>query len=289
MLGPVAKLKTDPIALADLQAFLAANDDFAFELRCLRELSQRGITVDHAGTYADPVTGKNRQFDFRFEMAPEPQLRVAIALECKNLKPFFPLMVSRLPRLPAEAFHEVLVPRNQGHVVVQQVGGGAVVMNPSETVTLSAPASLYAVHDPVGKSTVQVGRLPGGDFQADDAEVYEKWSQAVSSAYDLCAKAHYGFANFAGPRFACFILPVVVVPDGMLWVTDYQADGAPAGVPTQTNETTFYLNHSSWRDGQTFRYVVSHLHFVTLAGLGSLVDRVLVNGNFRQLLRPAVV
>ncbi len=285
----MAKLQTNPIAAPDLQAHLAANDDFAFELRCLRALTQRGLAVEHAGTYTDPVTGKSRQFDFRFSFAPEPQLRVSIALECKNLKPFFPLLVSRVPRVAAESFHQVLVPRTAGHVNVVQPGVGGVLLNPSETVILSAPDTIYELNEPVGKSTVQVGKQLGGDFQADDSEVYEKWSQAVSSCYDLCSQAHYGFANFAGPKFASFILPVVVVPDGTLWVTDYRADGSPAGAPAQTNDAAFFLNHTPWKEHQTFSYVISHLHFVTITGLGSLVDRLRLNPRYFQRLRPAAI
>lgn len=111
----MAKLKSDAITMADIQGYLSANDDFAFELRCLRELRKRPIIIFHGGTYSDPVTGKNRQFDFRLELKPEKQLRVNIPLECKNLKANFPLLVSRVPRLASEAFHHILAPRASGH------------------------------------------------------------------------------------------------------------------------------------------------------------------------------
>jgi hypothetical protein len=212
----MAKLKPDPIAVADVQAYLAANDDFAFELRCLRELRKRAIGVSHGGTYSDPVTGKHRQFDFRLKITPEPQLRVNVPLECKNLKANFPLLVSRVPRLAEEASHQVLVPRSTGHIQVQPIQGGLALLNPSETKTMSAPDSIYAQGAPVGKSTAQLGRTAGGDLTADDSEVHEKWSQALASAYDMIAASHDSCQAFAGPRFGVVTIPVVVVPDRRL-------------------------------------------------------------------------
>jgi hypothetical protein len=105
----MAKLKADPINKIDIQSYLAGNDDFVFEMRCLRGLQNRPVSVSHAGTYSDPVTNKNRQFDFRVKIAIQ-DYAISLAVECKNLKPNFPLMISRVPRTINEAFHELLLP-----------------------------------------------------------------------------------------------------------------------------------------------------------------------------------
>jgi hypothetical protein len=100
----MAKLKTDPITQADLAAFAANDSDFAFELRVLRQLRGLGFQCEHSGTYEDPVTGKFRQFDIRANKN-FGNVQLAMAVECKNIRPYHPLLVSAVPRTEAEAFH----------------------------------------------------------------------------------------------------------------------------------------------------------------------------------------
>lgn len=282
------KLKPDVITSLTLEQYLRENDDFAFEIACMRELQKRpAIKVAHAGTYSDPITSKNRQFDFRIEFAPLNHLRIGVALECKNLRPNFPLMISRLPRLQEESFHQLLIPAEEENHSHGFIIPATRLMRPSREVRLDAPTSPYNEGEMVGKATAQIGQTQQGEFHSDDSEVYEKWAQAVSSAYDLISEANRAFADDEELKAAYMILPVVVVPDGTLWVKDYQLDGTPAGPPGQTDETTFYLNHSLWKKGQMFSYTISHLHFVTKKGLGSFIDRHLLNSNFHQLILPS--
>lgn len=282
------KLKTDIVTDAALEKYLLASDDFAFEIACLRELQKRpALKVSHAGTYSDPVTRKSRQFDIRIEFSPLRYLRIAVALECKNLRPFFPLTISRLPRRPEEAFHELLLPEPE----VEPADGllamaSSRALKATRSQRLEAPQSPYAVSEMVGKATVQVGVTPQGEFHSDDSEVYEKWAQAVNSAYDLIANTNRAFTEDAALKVAYVIIPAVVVPEGTLWVKDYRNDGTPASPPTQVDEATLYLDHGAWTVGQMFSFTISHLHFVTLKGLGSFIDRHLVNSNFHRLLVP---
>jgi hypothetical protein len=286
MFCPMAKLKPDPVGLAEIQGYLAANDDFAFELRCMRELKKRHIEISHGGTYSDPVTGKNRQFDFRLKLQASPQLRFAIPLECKNLKANFPLLVSRVPRLEKESFHHLLAPRLRDHIHVEGPKDTVISMNPSETITMSSPTSIYQVGEMVGKSTVQIGRAQSGDLHGDDSEVHEKWSQALASAHDMVVEAHHSCHTYSGPRFAVMTVPVVVVPDGMLWTADYKADGSAAGPPAPADEVTYFVDHDASQPAQYVSYMITHLHFVTLKGLLSLVDRLSQNEHVWRRIRP---
>lgn len=284
------KLKSDTIDKDAILQYLAENDDFAFEVRCLRELRQRQLKVFHAGTYSDPVTNKNRQFDFRLELD-QGLFRVAIALECKNLRPNFPLLISRLPRLEQEAFHQLLIPTADEPEVSDFFGrlrrNPRKILFPSETVSLQAPHCPYAEGEMVGKSTVQIGRQVSGELHGDDSEVYEKWAQAVSSAYGLIEDAVHSFSESVESIMAYFILPVVVVPNHMLWVIDYSTAGDILDEPKTTDETAFFLNYSPWKMSQFFSYTISHLHFVTVTGLSLLLDRLLRDSQYISKIFPA--
>ena len=287
----MAKLKSDMVTAPTIEQYLAENDDFAFEIRCLQQLRKSpALNVAHGGTYSDPVTGKSRQFDFRIQFSPLPALRIAVALECKNLKPNFPLIISRLPRLKEEAFHQLLVQRAEDTPpsngwVVSVVSRR--LLTPSDTITIGAPRSPYVEREMVGKSTAQVGKSINDEFYSDDSEVYEKWAQAVSSAYGLISEAHHSFYGREDHDEAYFFVPVVVVPDNTLWVVDYLADGTVAGKPHTVDETAFFIDHSPSTKGQTFSYTISHIHFVTLTALDSFIGRHLVNSNFHRSLLPS--
>jgi hypothetical protein len=102
-------LKQDdvPITSADLQEYLARQDDFGLELFVYSMARSLGMAATHGGTYADPVTKKPRQYDVRAHLARD-DLRIDVAIECKSLRPSFPLLVSRIPRIPEESYHQVV-------------------------------------------------------------------------------------------------------------------------------------------------------------------------------------
>jgi hypothetical protein len=148
------------------------------------------------------------------------------------------------------------------------------------------PQSYYRLNDMVGKSTTQIGRTEKGEFHSDDSEVYEKWAQAVSSAYDLISDAAYSFRDSESQVIAHFIVPVVV-PDQMLWAVDYSEQGEILREPILHQEVTFYLGHSPWKIGQMFSYTVSHLHFVTPSGLSSLIDNIIGSDAYAGKIFPS--
>jgi hypothetical protein len=171
-----------PVALteADLLKFLDTQSDFAFELKALKALNEKGFNCEHGGTYSDPVTRKPRQFDIRAKNVWK-DVCISLAVECKNLSDTSPLLVSCVPRSPAEAFHEVVPSFDVFHKGLYTMA--------DECIRFSGETSIYKPDDPVGKSTERVAKKDDGTFNSSDGDVYEKWAQAVSSAQDLINRA----------------------------------------------------------------------------------------------------
>src|SRR4051794_20845026 len=61
----MAKLKPGAITPADLNENLQTRPGFSFEVGVLKTLIELGFSCDHAGSYSDRTTGKERQFDIR--------------------------------------------------------------------------------------------------------------------------------------------------------------------------------------------------------------------------------
>ena len=78
------------ITAADIGEYLESTDDFAFEREVYSVAKGLGFQAQHAALYADPVTGKPRQFDVRAAIS-LGQNEVALAIECKSLTEDFPL------------------------------------------------------------------------------------------------------------------------------------------------------------------------------------------------------
>ena len=102
----MAKLKDCPISAEDLAEFARDDSNFAFEMQVLAQLLTSGFSCVHSGTYRDPVTSKMRQFDIRASMDRD-RGTLSLAVECKNLRPNSPLLLSTVPRTDAEAFHDL--------------------------------------------------------------------------------------------------------------------------------------------------------------------------------------
>src|ERR1700679_3993319 len=107
----MAKLKPDLITAKPLEDFVAQDPGFALEMQVLAQLRKLGFDCSHSGTYQDPVTSKIRQFDIR-ALKRDGAFMLALAVECKNLRTNHPLLLSAVPRVRAEAFHNVAVPEN---------------------------------------------------------------------------------------------------------------------------------------------------------------------------------
>jgi hypothetical protein len=107
-----SKLKNTSITTTDLEEFVANNSDFYFEMKVLAKLRGLDFECEHSGTYQDPVTDKVRQFDIR-AMKTQGSCTLALAVECKNIRPNYPLLLSAVPRTIAESSHDLLLVRRQ--------------------------------------------------------------------------------------------------------------------------------------------------------------------------------
>ncbi len=93
-----------PLTGADLRTYLQSQDNFAFEREVPMHADGCGLMVQHAGLYEDPATSKMRQFDLR-AFKSNGNHRIRLAIECKSLRPTYPLVVSCVPRPPEESYH----------------------------------------------------------------------------------------------------------------------------------------------------------------------------------------
>jgi hypothetical protein len=275
----VAKLRNDPVGSREFIEFLNTTSDFAFELRCLERLSQVGFQCHHGGSYVDPVTKKPRQFDIRAQRE-DKILRVRCAVECKNLSPTFPLLIMCMPRALRESFHELVVSYDPEMLTPQSPFEVSAFRQRCQTLRIDSSRSEYVIGASVGKSVVQVGRGLDGAIIANDAEVFEKWSQALASAQELGDEAAVE-GEARGSVFISLILPILVVPNGTLWKVDYTESGSRASDPGKVDRCSFYVGRE-YLAGDRARgttLTISHLEFVTLSGLEPLTTNILNEDN----------
>jgi hypothetical protein len=278
----VAKFKNDPIGSTDLVEFLETSSDFAFELACVERMSQLGYCCQHGGSYTDPVTKKVRQFDIRAQKDdPRQLLRVRCAIECKNLTASFPLLVTCVPRPREESFHELIFSFESTSAPQKSMVDVPAFRKVCQAIRIDNGLSDYKARSPVGKSLAQVGRANDGALVANDAEVFEKWSQALSSASDLADEAAWDGENHKS-TFISLVLPILVVPDGALWEVDFWENGERSGDPVKVDRCSFFVGreYEAGNRMQGTRLTISHLEFVTLSGLEALMKSIAGNAFF---------
>ena len=177
----MVKLKPDPITSIDLIEYLDNYSDFSFEIETLKALIQLGFECEHGGTYEDPATQKPREYDIRAIRKIKSKF-LRLAIECKNLRPNFPLLISCLPRRPEEAFYEISISDRPTTVIKDKFGRTeyltpevAARLSPKKTYRLKHSNSLYPVGEFVGKSCDQVGRAKHNDSAifSDDSGIYD--------------------------------------------------------------------------------------------------------------------
>ena len=261
----MAKLRNVDIDANDINEFLENHDDLALELFVLKKARDSGFNAIHGGFYTDPLTGKPRQYDVRASIGLH-QRKIAFAIECKSLKSFYPLIISRMKRISAESYFQYIVSEGAKKNYSNQP------INPARIVTLEPNYSIYRVGEYVGKSTIQIGRNEQGDFTFGDSEVYDKWTQAINSAKDIIFAS---FPNVTGTEVPIHtaIIPILVVPDKTLWVIDYADNGAVRVGPTQVDEAVYYID-KEYESPIGQPYKISHLHFYTKKGICALFNNI---------------
>lgn len=272
-------LRDDPITQSDMIDFLNGHSDFSFEIQVLKILNQNGFSCEHGGSYIDRVTKKAREFDIRATKIFHHHLFLRLAIECKNLRTNFPLLVSCVPRPVDESFHEIVMSVDPDKMSLEKEPNPPFHMRHmlarSKTVRLSGERSLYKTGDPVGKSCTQVGRTNKNEISQGDSEVYEKWSQALSSADDLTYLACTDGIERTGNFAYSLVFPLLVVPNGCLWTTLYDLEGNRIKDPERVDRCSYFVHltypHASINHDEL---TISHLEFVTVDGLTAFVDEV---------------
>lgn len=277
----MAKLRNQPLTSTEIARYLNAQDDFALEMQVYSLALSYGYEASHGGTYEDPVTKKPRQYDIRANSIREDR-RIDLAVECKSLKSSYPIVVSRIPRMASEAYHQVVcsLKRERGPFYTHD-------FTPSETLRIEnkVGSPIYPEKGLVGKSTVQIGISDKGDFVSGDSDVYDKWSQALSSLSELASAACWYRDNSESGFYLTALFPVLVVPDGTLWVADYDMSGKLLTEPHAVEETTIFMGREYWSAGSG-SYNVSHLHVCTLAGIDSFMHFLLASDDAWERLFP---
>lgn len=250
-----------PLTGADLRQYLQAQDDFAFEREIFTHAQGFGLEVQHAGLYEDPATSKLRQFDLR-AIKVNGDHRIRLAIECKSLRPTYPLVVSCVPRAPEESYHCVMFTRREPG------------QNASHAGIRRVTSSLHGTGNYVGKDMCQVGRDKRGSLAGSDRELFDKYQQAMASSSDLIAEAAEDHRPRNERSIYTAVMPILVVPDGTLWAAWYTSRGRLERDPAQTDEVAFYLgrDYPLVREGLTF--TISHLHIMTTRGVADLLRQV---------------
>jgi hypothetical protein len=254
----------EPMSADDLEKYLAGDGDFAFEMKVLKALNILPFKCEHGGTYIDPVTKLPREYDIRAE-ARDGFSSFYLAVECKNLKANSPLLVSCVPRRGSEARHDVVV-SFPGSIWPDIYGA---LETTFQTITIECGGDEpYPVRGANGKACVQVGKDKNGEFQIIGKSVYEKWAQALASAHDLIERASELHPKQCTVRYSV-VLPILVVPDGMLWSASYNVQGDMVGAPRQVDRASYFVNRPvDFGVSHDFlSYNISHIEFVTFKGL----------------------
>lgn len=265
----MVRRRDESITADDLAEYVATRDDFNLELYVYRTARELGLSATHGGTYEDPITNKPRQYDVRASGRIGNQFRIALAIECKSLRPSYPLLVSRIPRSEKESFHEVIVARQPGRSRYGLIDA----FSSSIAFPYRGLESIYTPGEQVGKSTAQVGRNERGELTSGDSEVFDKWSQALSSAADLINQARDAHDEFGVEIFFSCVLPVLVIADETLWVADYSEMGALVQGPIQVAQTTVFVDRK-YSDKLATTCTLSHLHIYTRSQVRDLLTAV---------------
>jgi len=261
------------ITPSDIRSVVTKEDDFGHEIRVGKVLRRvAGGRVEHGGTYTDPVTQKPRQFDYRCSLT-NGSTCLTMAIECKNLSPSVPLVMCGTKRPETEAYHDLIEARNGLFKRRTATISGL----SSVTLRASGENSFYARNGFVAKSIVRIQADKNPMARTQDADIYDKWAQAISSAVGLAETACILPKGAIPPKVVAAILPIVVVPDNLMWAVTYDDEGNIEGDPIQANNCELFVGKEielgEKKTPLFHRFAFSHVHFFSLAGFGSFVSK----------------
>jgi hypothetical protein len=260
-------------------------DDFGHEVAVGGILrSYDSAIVEHGGTYVDSVTTKPRQFDYRCWIQ-KGGARLVLAVECKNIDPRNPMIVCGTTRYSNESIHDLIESR-QGRFEERnliQVGLSSV------TWRVKTNNEFYPTTEFVGKSLLRFQSDKKATSRAGESEIYDRWTQALSSAVELAKSATKVAKHLSMRSVLTAIVPVVVVPNKALRTKMYDSNGTMIADPDSVDQCAFFIDREIEVLGprgkpwfQTFTF--SHVHFFTVDGFRSFLDEmVLADATWKKL------
>lgn len=252
-------MSSRPLDKSDIQKYAEEFTDFNFEIKVLNAFRHYGFATEHAGTYIDPITKKNREFDIRakVQFGSFPYF-AQLSIECKNISPSFPLIVQSVLRASDEAFHEIIDFKNNNHY-------------PSIYRPLD-PSFLYPAGNGfwVAKSFNQVGYNSKNELISSEGKTYDKMSQALNSAEALIQRCVYDSRYDQELKY--IILPILVIPDDCLWEIRYDNDGRQVGDPRKISRSNYFVDLKWPHEVSGDSYTMSHLEIVTFSEIGNLAN-----------------
>ncbi|SNB45699.1 hypothetical protein [Geobacter sp. DSM 9736] len=248
--------KDAPLTREEVQQYLESYSDFSFEVKVLSTLTAQGFDCSHSRVYSDPITAKTRQYDIRaarFTPTSDSVFHeLLLPVECKNIRPEYPLVVHCLPRRREEATHDVVVTVNGKR---------------RGTITVPPQFSWYRERTLTGKAIDQLRRKEVDKktppvITGSDAEVFDKVTQALSSAYGVIENAG---KNMGGLKLlVSSVVPILVIPSGTLWKLSYDDTGKVCEGPECVQQVSYYCGKTwSFAGDLVSKYNISHLEIVT--------------------------
>jgi hypothetical protein len=238
----------------EIEAYLSKSSDFAFEMKVLQSLSKIDRGTSFSGSYVDPVTGKQRQYDFQSRLK-KSDTQLIFCIEAKNIRSDKPVIVHRTARQDRESFFDAIVGEG-GH-------GGTSYSGPTIKRVVGRCA-LFKAGEQVGRSMDQLGGT------AKEDHLYDKFSQASNHIGSLLRMDRKIFTT---NQTAFVFIPILVIPDDALWVADYDSTGQRIGASSQTEVVSYYLG-TDWECEHKYKlkYSISHLFICTESAIQKLIE-----------------
>lgn len=250
-----------PISESDITTYLKTTFDFSFELSVLEMLRNHNIDCQHGGTYEDPVTKKMRQYDIRAlkKVGNFDRIKVSMAIECKKIREEYPIIISSVPRVKAESYHQIAIYDKSSQARAR-------------VISIREQYSIYKLNSLVGKDTKQYKRGKDGESSDNDKDMFEKLTQCFNSSNDLISMGFDEINKSKDIHCRTIILPIVVVPNRMLWIAEYHANGER--VDTKLTQQCSYFVERPYKFGNNHfndSMILSHLEIMTFDGLKEFV------------------
>jgi len=270
---------------------LNSYSDFNFELLTLKMLKEKGLECVHGGLYEDPITGINRQFDIRATKTIN-NYRVKIAAECKNIRENYPILVLCAPRHEHESFHQVAILNEPPHG--SSLSPRTIFQSRASIFTVEGMHSIYKPYEFVGKNITQVGRVSDGTIQANDNELFNKWSQCLGSANDLVKRIYLEGKDIKCSVFFFTIIPILVIPNETLWIVNYDFAGGIVSGPRLADRISYFVDKVYKTDAEAtiisheirHEIRISHIEIMTQHGLENFIDTYLQTETGIQQIFP---